>query len=277
MSMLNRSSFCAAVLVAAAFAMPAAAEVVDYGKYPEFKGQWFRTGPPNNWRQVAGLPPYTPEAQKKWEAIQLDLKNGGPGNWPSTYCIPTGMPAMMNLYNPMEIIITPEITYILLSHNSDSIRRIYTDGRDYPAADSVEPTFAGFSIGKWVDEDGDGKYDVLEGETRNLREPRAYDVTGLPFAEDGKTIIKERIYLDKADSKVLWDDITVMDSALTRPYFKHQKTIRTNEQWTSETCVADNNWIKIGDQLYFENAADGRLMPSKKGQQPPDLFYFQQK
>jgi hypothetical protein len=25
------------------------------------------------------------EAQKKWEAIQNDLKNGGPGNWPSTY------------------------------------------------------------------------------------------------------------------------------------------------------------------------------------------------
>jgi hypothetical protein len=64
---------------------------------------------------------------------------------------------------------------------------------------------------------------------------------------------------------------------LTRPYFKHQKTIRSDEAWTSDTCVADNYWVKIGDQLYFENAADGRLMPSKKGQQPPDLFYFQQK
>jgi hypothetical protein len=111
-------------------------------------------------------------------------------------------------------------------------------------------------------------------ETRNLREPRAYDVTGLPFAGDGKTVIKERFYLEKGDPNVLWDDITVVDSSLTRPYFKHQKTIRTNQAWTSETCAADNNWVKIGVENYFVNTADGRLMPSKKGQQPPDLFYF---
>ena len=107
-----------------------------------------------------------------------------------------------------------------------------------------------------------------------MREPRAYDVTGLPFAGDGKTVIKERFYLEKGDPNVLWDDITVVDSSLTRPYFKHQKTIRTNQAWTSETCAADNNWVKIGDENYFVNTADGRLMPSKKGQRPPDLFYF---
>jgi len=274
--MLYRSSVYAALFGALLWATPSTAEVIDLGKYPAFKGQWFRTVPPNNWRQVAGLPPYTPEAQKKWEAIQSDLKNGGPGNWPSTYCVPTGMPAMMNLYNPMEIIITPETTYILMSHNSDNFRRIYTDGRDWPAEGSIDPTYAGFSIGKWVDEDGDGKYDVLEVETRNLRETRAYDVTGLPFADDGKTVVKERLYLDKADPNVLWDDLTVFDSSLTKPYTKHQKTIRTNEAWTSDACAADNNWVKIGDELYFSNSADGRLMPSKKGQQPPDLFYFKQ-
>lgn len=35
-----------------------------------------------------------------------------------------------------------------------------------------------------------------------------------------------------------------------------------------------SNWVKIGEENYFVNTADGRLMPSKKGQQPPDLFYF---
>jgi hypothetical protein len=30
------------------------------------------------------------------------------------------MPAMMNLYYPMEIIITPEATYMLMSDNSDT-------------------------------------------------------------------------------------------------------------------------------------------------------------
>jgi hypothetical protein len=33
--------------------------------------------------------------------------------------------------------------------------------------------FAGYSIGKWVDEDGDGRYDVLVVETRNMKGPRS--------------------------------------------------------------------------------------------------------
>jgi hypothetical protein len=60
----------------------------------------------------------------------------------------------------MEIIVLPEITYVLISHTDDSYRRIYTDGREFPSDAAL--TYAGYSIGHWVDEDGDGKYDVLE-------------------------------------------------------------------------------------------------------------------
>jgi hypothetical protein len=48
--------------------------------------------------------------------------------------------------------------------------------------------FAGYSIGKWVDEDGDGRYDTLLVETRGLKNPRTYDAAGIPFHEDGLTI-----------------------------------------------------------------------------------------
>ncbi len=156
-----RSSIYAAALATALLATPSAAQVVDFGKYPDFKGQWVRPpGTPNNWIPLAGQPPLTPEYQKVWGEIKADLQAGGPGNWPSTFCIPAGMPAMMSLYDPAEIIVMPEVTWILISHNDDSYRRIYTDGRPWP--EDAEPTFAGYSIGKWVDEDGDGKYDVLE-------------------------------------------------------------------------------------------------------------------
>src|SRR5437867_4505433 len=144
MPMNYRSSIYAVALATALLATPSAAQVVDFGKYPNFKGQWFRTGNPNNWRALAGPAPLTPEYQKIWEDIQADLKAGGPGNWPSTFCIPAGMPAMMSFYDPAEIIVMPEITYILISHNDDSYRRIYTDGRDWPA--DPELTFAGYSI-----------------------------------------------------------------------------------------------------------------------------------
>ena len=65
----------AAVLLAA----PALGQVVDYGKYPAFMGQWDRQGPPNNWRQLGGPPPLTPEYQKVWDDATADVKSGKPG------------------------------------------------------------------------------------------------------------------------------------------------------------------------------------------------------
>jgi len=273
--MAYRGSICVVLLAAALTAAPAAAQVADLGKYPNLKGQWVRPpGSPNNWLQLAGPPPLTPEYQKLWEEIKADLKAGGPGNWPSTFCIPAGMPAMMSLYDPGEIIVTPETTYVLISHNDDSYRRIYTDGRDWPA--EAAPTFAGYSIGKWIDEDGDGKYDVLEVETRFLKLPRSYDITGVPFHSDGQAVIKERIYLDKADPNLLHDEITVIDHALTRPWVKKQKATRNRDPrpvWLSDVCAENNPHVRIGDEPYYLSA-DGKLMPSKKGQQAPDLGYF---
>jgi hypothetical protein len=253
---------------------PLAAQVVDFGKYPNFKGQWVRPGNPNNWIPLAGPPPLTPEYEKVWDGIKADLKAGGAGNWPSTFCVPAGMPAMMSFYDPGEIIVTPETTYVLISHNDDSYRRIYTDGRDWPKAPME--TFAGYSIGKWVDEDGDGRYDVLEVETRFLKLPRSYDITGIPFHEDGEAVIKERIFLDKADPNTLYDEITVIDHALTRPYVKLQKAARNPNPrpvWFSDVCSENNTHVRIENENYFKSV-DGKLMPSKKNQAPPDLKYF---
>ena len=275
--MLYRSSICAVALAAALLTTPSAAQVVDFGKYPDFKGQWVRgPGNPNNWRPLAGPAPLTPEYQKVFADITADLEAGGPGNWPSTFCIPAGMPAMMSFYDPAEIIVMPEITYILISHNDDSYRRIYTDGRNWPA--EAEPTFAGYSIGKWIDADGDGKYDVLEIETRFLKNPRGYDISGIPFHSDNQAIIKERIYLDKADRNKLYDEITIIDNALTRPYSKKQLATRNpnpRPTWKSDVCSENNTHVRIGKENYYLSA-DGMLMPAKKDQPPPDFKYFSQ-
>src|SRR6202040_1615338 len=126
-----------------------------------------------------------------------------------------GLPRVMNAYAPFEIIVTPNATHMLMDHIHDS-RRIFTDGRDWP--EEIEPSFAGYSIGKWIDEDGDGRYDVLEVETRGFKGPRSFDSTGLPLHRDNQTVVKERIYRDKADPNVLYDEITTIDHALTRPW-----------------------------------------------------------
>jgi hypothetical protein len=276
--MTYRSSIGAVAVLAALFTTHftthSSAQVVDFGKYPNFKGQWVRVGPPNNWLQVAGPPPLTPEYQKVFADITADFREGGAGNWPSVFCIPQGMPGMMNLYDPMELVVTPDVSYILISHVNDSYRRIYTDGRDWPA--DVERTYAGYSIGRWIDEDGDGHYDVLEVETRFLKNPRGYDTSGLPFHKDDQTIIKERFHLDKGDPNAIYDEIIVLDHAMTRPYSIVKKATRNPNPrplWHSEVCEDTNTWIRIGNDPYYLSA-DGKLMPSKRGQGPPDLTYF---
>jgi hypothetical protein len=187
------------------------------------------------------------------------------------------MPRVMNVYEPMEIVVTPYTTYLLMQHIHDS-RRIFTDGRDWPRdlARDVEPTFAGYSIGHWVDEDGNGRYDVLMVETRNLKGPRSYDSTGLPLHRDNQTVIKERIYLDKADANTLYDEITVIDHALTRPWTITKKYLRNVEKypvWRETVCAENNHHVVIGTENYFLSA-EGYLMPAKKDQPPPDLRYF---
>jgi hypothetical protein len=101
----------------------------------------------------------------------------------------------------------------------EPLRRIFTDGRDWPIDADPAPTYAGYSIGRWIDEDGDGIYDVLEVETRGpFKGPRAYDATGLPLHFDNQSIFKERIFRDRDDPKILHDVITTIDHALTRPW-----------------------------------------------------------
>jgi hypothetical protein len=91
-------------------------------------------------------------------------------------------------------------------------------------------------------------------------------------------VIKERIYLDKADPDTLYDEITVLDHALTRPYSKIQKATRNPNPrpvWYTDVCSENNTHIRIENENYF-GSADGKLMPSKNNQAPPDLHYFKQ-
>ena len=120
-----------------------------------------------------------PEYQAKFEANLADQAKGGQGTSATFTCLPNGMPRMMSAYEPLEIVITPDITYVLIDHIEHS-RHIYTDGRPWPA--EIEPSWVGYSIGKWIDTDGDGRFDTLEIESRGFKGPRAYDASGLPLA-----------------------------------------------------------------------------------------------
>jgi hypothetical protein len=248
----------------------------DESKYPDFSSQWIRIGgvqwDPSKPKSLGQQAPLTPEYQAIFEASLAAQAEGGHGNDLRFTCRTSGMPRIMTAVYPLEIVIQPKITYILSEYVMP--RRIYTDGRERP--EIVEPAFAGYSTGKWIDEDGDGRYDVLEIETSHMKGPRDYDVDGLPLHQDDQTVIKERIYLDKANPNVLHDEITTIDHALTRPWTVTKSYKRENNPiWNEYDCNESNNHVAIGKENYFMSA-DGYLMPGRKGQQPPDLRYFSQ-
>jgi hypothetical protein len=186
------------------------------------------------------------------------------------------MPGMMTLYQAAEFIVLPEITYIRIDHVHDSHRRIYTDGRDWPK--DVEPSFLGYSIGKWIDETGEGHFNVLEVETRHFKGPRSLDPAGMPVHADNQSIVKERFVFDWNKPDMLRNDITLIDNAYTRPW-SVSKTYRRlpveHPDWLEYNGAGDNELIRIGQETYYRGG-DGHLMPTRKDQPPPDLRYFKQ-
>ena len=201
------SSIAAVVLMSALPLTMGAARAWDNSNYPNLKGQWVRVGPAgfNGTRFDPSKPPgrgqeapLTPEYQVIFEANLADQAAGGQGTTPTYACLSPGMPRATNGYNQIEFVVTQDTTHILVQHINDD-RRIFTDGRDWPA--KAEPTFMGYSIGKWIDTKGAGRFDTLEVETRNFKGPRTFDSSGLPLHKDNQTIVKERFYLDARRSE----------------------------------------------------------------------------
>jgi hypothetical protein len=253
-------------------------------KYPDWKGEWiavvprmegqqlrFDPGKPYGRRQGA---PLTEEYKKIYQQSLDDQVLGGQGLFlDHASCLPAGMPTVMSI-GTFEYIVTPDTTYV--SAGSE-LRRIFTDGRPWPT--DLEPTYQGFSIGKWTDEAESGAYDVLEVETRGpFKGPRVYDSTGLPLHFDNESTFKERIFLDRKDPNILHDVITVFDHALTQPWTvdkTYRRGAKKYPNWSAISCLEGSTYVTIGKEFYLLSW-DGYLMPIKKGQLPPDTRYFPQ-
>ncbi len=280
--MLYRSSIIAVALAATLPVTSGRAQASE--TYPNLKGQWTRLVVPG----VSGQPsfdqtkswgpgqhaPLTPEYQAIFEASLADQANGGLGNnVDRARCAPSGMPHMMVAFRGLEFIVTPEVTYILVG-DQDQPRRIFTDERAWPK--EITPTYGGYSVGRWLEADGAGRYGVLEVETRGFKGPRVFDSSGLPLHYDNQSVFKERIHLDKADANILHDEITVIDHALTRPWSVDKRYVRIADplaEWFESVCAEYNAQVFVGKENYFLSA-DGYLMPARKNQDPPDTRYF---
>jgi hypothetical protein len=276
--MIYRDLIGAFVLMAAMILVASGVTAHDETKYPDWKGEWVRidglAGGSFDTSKRPGRaqqPPLTAEYHAIWEANMAEVASGGQNYNTQVRCLPGGMPRMMIAYQPMEVIVTPDVTHIHIGFFNEH-RRIYTDGRDWPKL--INPSFSGYSIGRWVDEDRDGRYDVLEVETRGLKGPRIFDPSGIPLHKDNQTVTKERFFLDKADANILRDELTTVDHALTRPWTVIRGYQRDrNPVWIEDHCAENNQYVFIRGESYLKSA-DVSLMPTRKDQPPPDLKHF---
>ncbi len=272
------SIFAAAIVSMAAMVEPAPAH--DPSLYPDWSGQWGRGREGGVPRYDPSKPlrrqeaPLKPEYKARHEASMRDIDAGGFGTDNNYRCFPSTMPRTMSGVSVLEFVISSSMTHILFEQMTFSPRRIYTDGRSFPA--NLEPTFVGYSIGKWIDTDGDGRYDTLEVETRNIRGPKLWDQTGMPMADDNEAVITERLYLDKSNPNILRNEMTTTDNSLTRPWSVLKSYRRSKDVvWVDFSCTEGNRYVVIEGQTYVL-AGDGKLMPTRKDQPPPDLRYFNQ-
>ena len=233
-----------------------------------------RPGDPWDPAKPAGLAqraPLTPEYQAIFETSLADQAAGGRGNNYQTSCVLDGMPRIMSLTAPMEILIQPAYT-ILIFENAFP-RRIYTDGRKWPTDE--EPTFEGYSIGKWIDEDGDGRYDVLEVETRLLTGPRALEVSAVCRCTGTMRPSSRSASISTRPTRTCCTTRSPRSTTPSRiPGRSTRPMCASASRNGRNICAARRPTASTSAATTYAVSPDGKLMPVREGQPPPDLRYF---
>src|SRR5690606_12585618 len=93
-------------------------------------------------------PKLTPEYLAKWNAIAASRISGSYETDNIHNCLPPGMPAMMSAAYGMEIM-QDEQKITIFSEHQDALRRIFLDGRKPSPQVLADPTYAGYSTGRW--------------------------------------------------------------------------------------------------------------------------------
>jgi hypothetical protein len=151
-------------------------------------------------------PSLTPEYMAKWEIIRKSRMSGSYEYDPIANCLPPGMPHMMSMPYGMEIMQTRDkITFF--SEWQDALRRVYLDGRKPSARVLNDPTYAGYSTGRW-------EGDTLVIETVALH-PNSFIDSSTPHSEE-MTVTERMRFLEPG---IIENRITVRDpKALTKPW-----------------------------------------------------------
>jgi hypothetical protein len=193
---------------------------------PDISGLWLVTG----WftlspdRKLPSLrPPYDALYAKRMKAFNA----GTPIDDVTANCLPPGMPHIMVVPYPFEIVQTPGRVLFLFEY-AGQLRRIYLDGRR--PSDDDDPTYYGFSTGHW-------EGSTLVVRTSRIRADTQDDFSGLPHSD--ALVITER--LRRIDHDTLEDVMTLTDPKAYAQPFIVTRRYQLHPTWTIGEYVCEEN------------------------------------
>ena len=218
-----------------AAAAEAASRAAQTNKAPvDFTGIWVRQGSflfdPTTRDPMQLKPPYKPDWMKSFDDYRKSVVETGVSKLdPTAGCLPPGMPRMMSVVYPMEILMTPgQVT--IITEWMGQIRRVYTDGRKHPEDPDV--TYVGHSIGHW--EKG-----VLVIDTIAMNANTLLDQSGMRHSADIHVIERMRMI----DHDTLQNELTLEDPvAFTHPWTVTRtfKRAKPGEEMREYVCMENN-------------------------------------
>src|SRR5688572_565917 len=173
-------------------------------------------------------PKLTPEYLAKWNVLAKSRISGSYEYDNIANCLPPGVPAMMSAAYGMEIM-QDEQKITIFSEHQDALRRIFLDGRKPSAQVLADPTYAGYSTGRW-------EGDTLIVDTVALT-TKSYIDGSSPHSD--KMTVQERLRF--VEPGVLENQITVTDpEALTEPWRvvrRYRKASYPNDELREFACA----------------------------------------
>jgi hypothetical protein len=169
---------------------------------PDFSGVWQIGKYERSIRTDDGKhPPLKPEAKQVYEQNVVARKDLKPRNDMSR-CVPPGTPRL--LWAPFPVLILQTARKVTFVHEYQHLlRHIYMD-ETLPAAEDVDPSYMGESVGRW-------EGDTLVVETLGLTDKTVLDREGMPHSTsmrlterwrliDGGKRLENRITIDDAET-----------------------------------------------------------------------------
>jgi hypothetical protein len=195
------------LLVLTAALLAGAASIAAAPAHPDLTGVWMINNAPTTLKTVEGQePPLTPAGKAIYEANKAKTAKGD-RSWDGlSYCLPPGLPRLMLVNKPFEILQRPKTVFFVHQENRLP-RRVYMDEK---IPDDIDSFYLGYSVGKW-----EGPELVVE--SKGFREGDTFiDMSGLPHSKDLQLTERYRL---SADGKTLTARFTITDPKdYTRPW-----------------------------------------------------------